>query len=493
MSADADPNREPPGDLQRIQSGIDPVDRRLGGLTPGGLYLVSGGAVDTRHYLSLLYLRAGLRSGGTAALLTQVPRDHLLRRLRQWKLTEVSAAWEEGRLRVSGYRGGYEHRVRNAGDPGAVFDELERRTGGDAGRVALVPGRPLWRGALGPVMTEAFMEWARRTPATVWATCQWSEGGSSDDERLHHAAAGVFELVEDGRGETVLRVRKTAAADLEPSTLPLGESLAEIAGDDGDEPPTVVLMRAAGSDVGDSLATIRGWLREVAVPRELDDPADLVDVLQEDSEVDAVVVCARQDGLEEAVSSCRLADSVGRAPVVAVIEGRVRAADHARLIRAGADECLSGPINLPEFATRLERLVPGEGRLTDAATSDQAPEESESGEDETGGVVSEGTFRRRLRRSLARRPPDVFTVVRLPRESLPGEPERRLSEAVRLEDGDFVGAVAESVAVYLRGTSPDEAEAFLTRLTAEEADLEEAELLGSVRDAGELRRLAGDD
>ena len=476
-----------------ISSGLGPLDRQLGGLTPGGLYLLSGGEVDTRHYLSLAYLRAGLASGGTAALVTQVPREHLLRRLRQWELGEVADAWSEGRLRIAGYRGGYEHRVRNAGDPGAVFGELERRIGSGVDRVALVPGRPLWEGALGPVMTEAFVEWTRRVPATVWATYQRAEVGGSDDERLHHAATGVFQLVEDGRGRTALRIRKTAAADLEPTTLSLDSALGAIAGRASDELPRIVLMKPAGSEAGESFTTIRGWLGKMVEPRELDDPADLVDVLQEDPGIDAVVVFAAHDGLKEAVRACRLASSVGRAPVVAVVGGRVRAADHAHLIRAGAAECLSGPINLSEFATRLERLVPGEGRFDRAPVGGGEDAEVEAPAGEGGGAVSGETFRARLERGLSRHPPEVFTVVRFPREVLPSEAEERLSEAVRLEDGDLVGPVEDGVAVYLAGTSPDEAEGFLRRLASSYEGLgERAELLGSMRDADALRRLAGD-
>ena len=477
---------------RRIASGIAPVDRHRGGLTPGGLYLLSGGEVDTRHYLSLAFLQEGLAAGDTAALVTQVPRDHLLRRLRQWDLETVADAWREGRLRISGYRGGYEHRVRNAGDPEAVFDELDRRVGTDVDRVALVPGRPLWEGALGPVMTEAFMDWTRRGSATVWATYQRTEGGSSDDERLHHAATGVFQLTEDRRGRTALRIRKTASADLEPATLSLAAALGEIAGHGTDALPRVVLMKPPESEAGESFGTIRGWLREVAELRELDDPADLVDLLQDDPGVGAVVVFGAPDELKQAVRACRVASSVGRAPVVAVIEGRVRAADHASVIQAGASECLSGPINLSEFATRLGRLIPGDDRFTRDGDDGRDGEPTDA-EDDVGGVVSEGTFRRRLEHGLSRHPPRVFTVVRLPRERLPSEAEEHLSRAVRLEDGDFVGPVNGDVGVYLAGTSPDEAEGFLTRLASTFAEVgDDAELLGSVRDADALRRLAGD-
>lgn len=505
MPPDAARDGGAPAEHRRISSGLVPLDRHLGGLTPGGLtpgglYLLSGGEVDTRHYLSLSFLQAGLGFGGTAALVTQVPRDHLVRRLRQWDLPAVAEAWREGRLRVSGYRGGYEHRVRNAGDPGAVFDELERRVGVDVDRVALVPGRPLWEGALGPMITEAFMEWTARVPATVWATYQRSEGGGSDGGRLHHAATGVFQLTEDARGRTALRIRKTAGADLEPATLPIAEALGRIGGP-ASELPRVVLMQPAESGIGESFATIRGWLREVAEPRELEDPADLVEVLQDDPGIDAVVVFAAEDDLKQAVRACRMADSVGRAPVVAVVGGRVRSADHARLIRAGAAECLSGPVNLSEFATRLERLVPGEERFTPSeggrgaeGAEAGAPEEEEEGRHAAdGGVVPEDVFRRRLDRGLSRRPPAVFTVVRFPRAALPDDPEERLSEAVRLGDGDFVGPVRDDVAVYLAGTSPDEAEGFLRRLAPSwNGAGDEAELLGSVRDAETLRRLTAD-
>lgn len=498
MPADAARDGDAPAEHRRISSGLVPLDRHLGGLTPGGLtpgglYLLSGGEVDTRHYLSLSFLQAGLAFGGTAALVTQVPRDHLLRRLRQWDLPAVAEAWRNGRLRVSGYRGGYEHRVRNAGDPGAVFDELERRVGVDVDRVALVPGRPLWEGALGPMITEAFMDWTARVPATVWATYQRTEGDPSDDERLHHAAAGVFQLTEDARGGSALRILKTPGADLESATLPIGDALREIGGRASDELPRIVLMRPPESEVGESLTTIRGWLRNVAETRELEDPADMVDVLQEDPGIDAVVVFAAQDGLKEAVRACRLASSVGRAPVVAVVGGRVRAADHARLMRAGADECLSAPVNLSVFATRLERLVPGEGRFDRAPGGREADGDIDAPGGEGGGSVSEETFRARLERGLSRHPPEVFTVVRFPREDLPAEAEERLSEAVRLEDGDLVGPVEDGVAVYLAGTSPEEAEGFLRRLASSHEGLgDRAELLGSMRDADALRRLAGD-
>lgn len=494
MPADTRSAGDAPESPASVGSGVAPLDRHLGGLSRGGLYLLGGGEVDVRHYLSLLYLRAGLRSGERAALVTQVPRDHLLRRLRQWVLDEVGEAWREGRLRVAGYRGGYEQRVRNAGDPDAVFRELDARTGADADRVALVPGRPMWEGALGPMMTDAFIAWARRTPATVWATHGGTEGEGSADERLHHAADGIFRLTGDGRDRTALRAWKATAADPEPATLSLEAVLVEVGERAPGGPPSVVLVRPPEGEPGSSLATIRGWLRDVGELREVTEPVEIVDLLQEDPTVDLVVVLATQESLERSVRACHLASSVGSAPVVAVVEDRVRASDRAHLIRAGADECLSGPVNLAELASRLERLLPGTDLLA-AEDGEGAP--SADGELPEGigeeGVLAEEEFRRSLARRLSRRPAEVFTVVRLPRTALPDGPEERLREAVRLEDGDFVGSMGDSVTVFLAGTSPDEAEGFLDRLASSYGGVaDHAELLGSVQDVDRLRRLAGD-
>ena len=480
---------------RRVPSGIAPLDSHLEGLSPGGLYLLGGGEVDVRHYLSLVFLRAGVRSGDSGTLVTQAPRDQLLRRLEQWELGELTEAWKEGRLRISGYRGGYEHRVRNAGDPGTVFEELERRVDPDADRVALVPGRPLWEGALGPVMTEAFIEWTLRTPATVWSTSQGAVDESPDDERLHHVANGIFQLTEDARGRASIRVRKTTAADLETTTLPLDDTFGEIAGGRraGSSPRVLVMAPPESEGAGSSFSTIRGWLGEVGEAREVADPMDLLDALRDAAGVDLVVVFAAQDDLDSSVRACRLASSVARTPVVAVVEDRVRARDRAHLIRAGADECLSGPVNLGELATRLDRLLPGRGGFAAMGGEGSTAHSGDRDGTQAGGVVAEEEFRSLLRRRLSRQPPEVFTVVRLPGGVLPEEAERRLSEVIRLEDGDVVGPVDGGLAVYLAGTSPDEAEGFLNRLASSYGEVrEEAELLGSMRDAGPLRRLAGD-
>lgn len=500
MSADAATQGRRPHGSRRVPSGIDPLDTRLGGLNPGGLYLLSGGDVEVRHYLSLAYLQAGVIAGDRATLVTQAPRDHLVRRLRQWDLDELREAWNDGRLRISGYRGGYESRVRNAGDPETVFEELERRIYPDADRVALVPGRPMWEGALGPLMTEAFVEWTLRTPATVWATSQRSVEESADDERLHHAATGVFQLTRDPRGRTALRVRKTADADLEPTTLALDGSLGRTGGRGGRPAPLRTLLMTPSEDrTSSSFSTLRGWLREIAETREVTDPMELLDALQERTNVDLVVVLAAQGDLESSVRACHLARSVGSAPVVAVVEDRVRAADRAHLIRAGADECLSGPVNLGELASRLDRLLPGADRF-EGAVGDGAADGADGGDGGDGGdgrpdagVLTEEDFRSHVRRGLSREPPEVFTVVRIPGEALPEEAGERLGRIVRREDGDVVGPVGDGMAVYLAGTSPDEALGFLSRLASTYGDIDgETELLGSVRDAGTLRRLAGD-
>lgn len=449
-----------------------------------------------RHYLSLCFLRAGLRSGGNASLITQVPRDQLLHRLRQWDFTELTDAWTQGRMRISGYRGGYESRVRNAGDTRAVFEELDRQIGEGADRVALVPGRPVWEGVLGPVMTEAFIDWVRRTPATVWATFQLPDGDSAAGELLHYAATGIFQLTENARGTTALRVRKTAQGDPEPTTLPLVAAFGE-ADRSGEPPPPprVLLMVPPGSESKRSFSTVREWLTESFEAREVSDSMDLLEILQEGPQFDLVVVFPARGELADSVRACHLAHSVGNIPVVAVVEDRVRAADRAHLIRAGADECLSAPVNLSELASRLDRLFPGPDRFTTAAGDGVGPRR-ESGDEAGGpddGVVPEAEFRRRLRQFLSDGPSEVFTIVRLPRSSLPDRAEERLSEVVRLEDGDFVGSVGEEVAVYLAGTSPEEARGFLRRLASSFGDVADgAELLGSVRDDGTLRRLAGD-
>lgn len=486
-----------------VPSGIGPLDDRLGGLRSGGLYLLSAPPAPPRTAAVLQCVAAGLRDGGSAALVTRARPDRVFRLAEGWGL-ELRGPWEEERLRLLGFRGEHEARMRRAGSPSDVFEELAGLLEPVPDVLAFDPGSPLWEGRFDGVAASAFVDFVEGTGATALATtsAEPDQGLSSALELVSQAAAGVFRLEDAGRGLVRLRVHK-----LEPSGVVPDEVTLELASDAGLVAPTGTPGRRSsdrrGADPRAALVLhldarlpdeLEAWLRRRYDVTEVDAALGLVSALQEEASRGLALVHAERSRLEEARRACRVARRVRPSlALVALSSDRLRASDRASLLRAGADECLSAPLNVEEFASRLE-LAAARGGGGAAAEEREDVGDGADGAD-ADGAMDEEAFRDEVRRRLESDDPGVFTVIRF-RCPTPGSLLEEMRGRIRAEAGDFLGRVDGGCAVYLASTHPAEAEGFAARVR--EAGREagdggelELEVLGGVRDAARLRELTG--
>jgi KaiC/GvpD/RAD55 family RecA-like ATPase len=513
-----------PGGSRSVSTGIGPLDDRTGGLEAGGLHLLSAPPIPARTAAVAQFLQAGLDEGDRVALVTRTRPDRTFDAARRFGC-DLEGAWRDGRLRLLGFRGDYEVRLRRAASPEEVYLELASLLGPPPARIAFDPGTVLWEGRGEGGAASAFVDFVDGLPATVLATTTRELGGDQplSSELVSQAAAGVFELREEGGGFLRLSVRsldggRPAQPDV---TLALEEGQGLVAPEGR---PARRASDPATRDGGDLLRLqldgplaeeLESWLRDSYPVARAGDPLDLVSRLQTDEPYALVLVSLGRERLDEGLKACRVCRRLRPGlPVVVVSDDPVRASDRAALLRAGADECMTGGVNVEELASRLELARsragthPGagdDGRAIDAADggpSTDAPGASggrgaaagEAGVD--GGPpapLDEAAFHDALRERLSGSGARVFTVVRFAAEE-PAGLARELAGLVRSEDGDVAGVLAGRAAAWLSDTVPSEAEAFLRRVGVAVEDAVEVapdgtEVLGSARDADRLREL----
>lgn len=515
-----------------VPSGVGPLDERTGGLDAGGLHLLSSPPVPARTALALQFLDAGLEAGEDVALVTRTRPGRVLAAAERFGL-DLEAAWRERRLRIVGFRGDYEVRLRRAASPEEVYVELASLISSDASRVVFDPGTVLWEGRGEGSAASAFVDFVEDHPATVLATTTRGVEGDLplSTELVSHGAAGILELHEEGNGLLRLSVRKLHGARPEKPDVTLalreGEGLTATDGApsrrSSDRPGTgsdALLRLTLEGPLGEEL---EDWLRTTYRVSEADDPLDLVSRLQEDEPWGLVLISLGRERLEEGRRACSVCRRLRPGlPVVAVSDEPFRASDRADLLDAGADECMTGGVNVDELASRLElararggaahprsaeerggdEAIAGEAgggsepaeRYNGRLVADGAEDEALAGESRGEGPVADAAFRDEIRKELAESGARVFTVIRFAADD-PSALPRTLSGLVRAEDGDFAGLLRGQPAVCLSGTAPSESRGFLRRVRGELEEAAggpvEAEVLGSVRDAERLRELAG--
>lgn len=496
------------GPSRSVPSGIGPLDDRTGGLEPGGLHLLSAPPVPARTAAVVQFLQAGLDDGDQVALVTRARPDRVFEAAHRYGVG-LEEAWREGRLRLLGFRGDYEVRLRRAASPEEVYRELSSLLDAPPARIAFDPGTALWEGREEGSAASAFVDFVDGHPATVLATTTRDLTGELplSAELVSQAAAGAFELREEGGGLLRLSVRsldggRPAQPDV---TLELkeGEGLvapegrpARRSSDSSGRGSDELLRLELDSALAEELEQ---WLRETYQVTRVGDPLDLVSRLQADEPYGLVLVSLGRERLEEGLKACRVCRRLRPGlPVVVVSDEPFRASDRAALLRAGAGECMTGGLNVEELASRLE-LAGTRGGPHPGASGNEAGQARPSDADDAppaspDSPLDDAAFRAELRERLSAAGSRVFTVVRFPAGDAGGV-ARELAGLVRVEDGDFAGVLAGRPAAWLSDTVPSEAEGFIRRVrgTLEGAGggtSDDTEVLGSARDAERLRELA---
>jgi len=458
----------PPG----IASGIARLDERTGGLQKGGVYLFAGAPGPAKLVAALQFLRAGLEAGERVLLLASGEASGILDVARAWG-SPMDRAWREGRLEVLGFRDDFEMRVLRSPDPEEALEELDRLASGDLSRIAVESGSVFFQGGARTLLGRAFLEWARRHPATVCATLSVDSAETlpASAEWLVHATNGVFLF--DRRPDGLLHVRLNRAlpgapGSEDPVTLQLAPGKGLVASEQlpsrrhSDRPSGHAdhLLLVALGESGSS--EMEAWARSAFTAEVVSDPLDAVTALQGGAGFGGVLVHVPRRHVRQAVQACRAIRPLTAAAIVVASDDAIRSTDRVQLLEAGADDCLSGGVDFRELDARIRQAASAGGKPVPAlgvmTGRSRAP---------NGGLVARSVLVKEAHRRGADPALAVFSVVRLKLpEAPPPQTEKLLAEVIRDEEGDLAVCGPDECLVLLQGARRDPAHAFLARLRA---------------------------
>ena len=455
-----------------IRSGIPALDERMGGLRQGGLYLIAGSPGSGRLVALMQFLRSGLDEG-PVGLVTAAPLARIFEESKAWGFG-LEEAWKAGQVRLLTLGDDFERRLTSAPDPEEAYEELGRLLGAGVSRLALYPGSPLWDARSGTSFANRFLKWLDGYGATTLAAigARLEDGVSPATDWILQSAAGilVIEARQDGLREISVQRGATAGHESGPITLELapGKGLVVVSGQPTRRSSDA--MKASRNVLLLNLAQrlppeVGAWARQRYPVEEVSDVFRSVEMVQDDpARFGLVLIYVGRDQVDAALRACRSLRRLGNVPVVLVTEDSVRGTDRVRGLEAGASDFMSGPLSLVELASRVEHaLIAGARPLAlSAASAESAPVQHPH-------FMDASAFAQEIRARLGR--PDqahfTFLVIRPPQARGAAESlGAAVTQAIRSEEGDLVGAMSGGLGVLLQGSSMSQAPAFLQRVKA---------------------------
>jgi CheY-like chemotaxis protein len=455
----------------RVSSGIPPLDDRLGGFEPGGVYVVAGTPGPAKLVAAFQFLKAGTEAGERVLLITGGDAPGILDVSRAWG-TDLDSAWRSGALEILGFKDDFEMRVLRSTEPEDVFVELDRIATPDVTRIAVDPGSMFLRGGVRTILGRAFLEWARRHPATVCATLPVDTADSlpSSAEWLVHGTTAI--MLMDRRSDGLFQVRMNQAtpessADQDPITLQLtpGKGLGAAEGlpvrrrrdRPGGDPDRLLLVSLVEGPGGD----LETWAGDAFQSDQVPDALQGVEALQNESTpYGGVLIHASRKRIREAIQACRVLRPMTAAAIVVASDDSLRSTDRVNILDAGADDCLSGGVDFRELATRIRQAAAVGGKPAPMIGVHRGPPAAP-----VGGAVPWDLFGNEVARRASDSTLSTFSVLSL---RSPGASNSDLAtlmaERIRDRDGDLVACTTEGCSVLLQGARREAAQAFLDRL-----------------------------
>ncbi len=489
------------GPRSTVPSGIEPLDDRTGGLDAGGTFLLVGAPGPEKMVAALQFVHAGVRAGEPSALVTNADAEGILDVALGWGF-DLRHAWETGLLRILGFRDDFELRALRSIAPEEVVEELDELLGPDLERIAVDPGSMFLSGGARTLLGSAFLAWARDRDATVLVTFSVDVGTAA----LPSAAdwlinATTARLLVQKRGEglcqiTLARAVPDSGARNQAVSLQLepGEGLVEPTsfparrgGDRGEIDPDRLLLVSLG---GELTPDLEAWSERAFETEIVSEPFDAVARVQSDARYGAVLVHTARRRSREALQACRALRPLTRAAIVLASDDAVRSSDRIKVLEAGADDFLSGGLDLRELGLRIRQAV------ARGATPAPRGHGVALARELPGGRVSPDAFRSELERRSASDDLAFFCVLEVTAD--PARPEAVATvcaDEVRADDGDLVAVTPAGCAVLLQGAREAQLGTFLARLGARmEAEVEgtvEIEVLSHPAEADRIMAVLG--
>lgn len=492
-----------------IQSGVAPIDERLGGVQAGRIHVLAGGPGSGKSTACLLFLAEGLRQGESALLITVDARDDIRSQGRFLGL-DLGGAWRDRRLVVARFRPGFVRQIARSGAPRGAADELARLL--DAERPARIAvdtiGPFLADSTFAPVAVESLTEFLLSMGATSLVTFPGDLATAYDRrlEPLVRQAAAVLQLSHergDQRRLELLKSRFSAAGASRSFVIQAGAGFTpapEDAHDRDDRPRRrpgnrVLLAHLSAKPPDELLQVLRRYFEVTTVPL-TSSAAPALDL----NGHDVVALVTTHESCDGAAAFVRAYAQYRDAPPLVILAAfNLRSADRARFLRAGADEFLSGELSTSEFLVRLERVIE-RGRRAPVAEvrGTEAIVLQPSIDGESLQALDAGGFARALAAHVAHDDPLQYAVISLePQRGSGGTTDLGeladvATRAMRLRGGDLAAVIDGRVVLYLHGSRRRDTTSFVERVRERWARLGGASLsvetLASPSDEPHIRR-----
>lgn len=453
-----------------MNCGIQPLDDRVGGFAPGGVYVIAGAPGSGKFASTLQFLNAGIGSGDRMAFLARSQPKQVLEQARQWGF-ELEKAWKSGQLNLLGFHDNFERLLLRTTDPDEVFRELAELVGPDVQRIAIDPARPIWDTRAGTALGSKFVQWAESSGATTWATIEGdlSDALSPATEWVLQSAAGVLKIERLPNGIRQIWIRRfSPPPDAHgPVTLELlpGKGLAAPQGrldrrhtdaPIGSEKRLALLKLSA-----EMPQEVVGWARSRFEVFEVDQPLRLITSIHDGESFGGILIFLDRAHSREAVDACRALRPLTAAPIVLAADDKLRAVDRTDALDAGANDFLSDNFSFVELTSRLDRA---------ARTAQGLPPVRKSVETQAErpaiALMDTSAFAAAVVQRLAEPDAALFTLLLVQSANEQDDALGNvLLQTIRSEMGDFVGRTTNGYGVLLQGTRPSQAGSFLKRVT----------------------------
>lgn len=442
-----------PEDAPTLSTGIEALDRRIGGLVPGRYYLVTGSPGAGKTSAALQFVRAGLDREEVCAVLTQEdPRDLLAQA--EFLGCPLRGPAHRNQLVLLQYRLDFTHNYRRTVDSGRLFEELLNNLGSaPLDRLVIDPFTPFLETGASEDVFAAFSRFLGGLNCTSFITVP----GEVNDQyrallldRLMSGAAGIIHL-ESGAGQARrLSIRKirhpVENTDPFPFLIRAGAGIIEF----DEESSTYTLPEEARRRivlfdparlVPEELTAALGIEHEIATYDSIEGAFGELISGMFGALIIAVDPQAPQAGLQ-LTNELRKAGS--GAPVLFYSKGEeLRSSTRAEALHAGADDVLTDELSPHEFLERVHIASMRGHRHTVRSGGLYPVIEQPTDADGHPVPLGESAFRHAVAELLERTSHPFFTIVMMPlapsaRADVNGA-VRELLEELRSREGDLAG------------------------------------------------------